>query len=91
MTGYLLEHMIEEAETGGDVGVAIAVEVKRDADIRLAGSAGDGGSTQTGEDDVGNALPSADDGAMAFGQRPFVRCRAAVARALVYDESPCIL
>ena len=37
--GYLLQHVVEETQSRGDVTLAVTVEVHTDEDVRLAGSA----------------------------------------------------
>src|SRR6185295_14547076 len=41
VAGDLVEHVVEEADAGGQLGHARAVEVEGDADLRLGGVAGD--------------------------------------------------
>ena len=44
------EHVVEEADAGGDVGLAGAVEIERERDLRLGGLAVDGGGAGHGFD-----------------------------------------
>ena len=57
VAGYLLEHVVEEAEAGADVGLARAVEGDADADVRFLGGAGDVGGALAVEDLLGGLLP----------------------------------
>jgi hypothetical protein len=41
MARELVEHVVEEADAGGDLADAGAVKVQRDGDLRLGGAAGD--------------------------------------------------
>ena len=45
MARELLDHVIEEADAGGDIELAGAIEVDRDVDGGLVGLAGDAGFT----------------------------------------------
>ena len=57
----LLQHVVEKAEAGEDVGAALAVEVEVDGDVRFLRRAADGGAPLTGKEELRDAVPIGGD------------------------------
>ena len=66
MTANLLEHVVEETKTGGDVATPCAVEVDGDLYVGLLGNAAHAGATLSGKEERSHIVPAfGDEGAMA--------------------------
>ena len=57
----LLQHVVEKAEAGEDVGAALAVEVEVNGDVRFLRRATDGGAPLTGKEELRDAVPVGGD------------------------------
>lgn len=57
VAGYLLQHMVEETDTGIDVADALSVQIQAHADIGLGGGALHFHTALAGIEDLGNLIP----------------------------------